>query len=161
MAIKSKYPIKISIDDKPFSIVACQMMTASQKDELSEVTDKHSESFEKRDSLQLEITSYKEEFEINKHILSHGKVTQIVAVMFEQKTLNQDIFRLEKEMRELDKNIVSLNKAMEEIYERRFDLSVSGADKDALKKEMQTIGLSYQAIISEINGQVKEAKEKK
>ncbi len=161
MAIKTKYSITIEIDDKPFSIVVSNKLTSIQQDELDEVTQKHQQSFEKRDSLGAELNEAIEEFEINKHILADADVIEKVKVVFEQKSLNKKIFRLKKEISELEKNITSVSKAMEELFAKRYELGVNGADKVSLKKEIVDAGIGFGVIFSEIADEINKAKEKK
>jgi len=159
--IRTKFPITIEIDDKPFSIVVAEKMSQAQQSELDEVTDKYKSDYEKKDTLQASLSEAIEEFEINKHILADGKVIDRVIVMFEQKALNKTIFNLKKEITELDRNIVGLNKAIAELFEKRYDLSVSGTDAAILKKEISDLGIGFQAIFNELGILIKEAKEKK
>ena len=161
MAIKTKYPVTIEIDDKSFSVSVSQQVTSSQESELKEVFTQNRENFEKIDSLQNPLNELLEEFDINKLILKHGTVVEKVSVMFEQKSLNKKIFQLQKEIAELDRDSLSLSKAMEKLYEKRFDLLVSGADKLKLKEEANSIGLSYQALFNEFAKEIQEVEEKK
>ncbi|WP_455756474.1 hypothetical protein [Sulfurimonas sp.] len=159
--IKTRYPIKIEIDDKSFEIVVPALMTSTQKDEISAVRDKHLNDYEKRDAVQLELNEANETFEINKHILDHGKIVEKAKTMFEQKTLNKKIFELKRELAQIDKTIPDLSKLTEELCEKRFEVAVTGSDKSALKEYLAETGVSYQLLFSEFNEKVEEAKEKK
>ena len=92
MAIKTRFPITIEIDDKSFSVTVSQQVTSSQESELEELFSKNRENFEKRDDLQNSLNEVSEEFEINKLILENGSITQKIAVMFEQKSLSKKKF---------------------------------------------------------------------
>ena len=159
--IQTKFPITVEIDDKSFSVDVSEKMSSTQQEELQAITDKHQSNFEQKDSLRAELLEAQEEFEINKHILSDGKVVDRLKVMFEQKSLNKKIFNLKKDIADSSKDSIGLDKAIEELFEKRFDLSVRGADAAALKKEISELNIGFQTIFQEFSELIKEAKEKK
>lgn len=160
MAIKTKYDIPFDIDENSFSVVVSEP-NKSQKQELKVLVDKSKDHYTKRDSLQTELSEAQEEFEINKHILADGKVLEKASVWLEQKALNKQIFKLRKEIDSIDKGLISVNEALEEIYKKRFELLISGADKVSFKKEIEEKGIEYRTIFESIASLIKAAKEKK
>ena len=161
MAIQTKYPLKIEIDDKSFSVVLAGVISASLLGDLKEIQEKNSVSLSRRASLTQELDEAEEMYEINKHILAHGKVVEKVGVMFEQKALNKEIKRLKKKMIEVNKELVDFPAQAEALYKKRFETDVSGADKESLRKEIETLKISYQVVFNEFDTQMREAQEKK
>ncbi len=161
MAIITKHNINISINEKSFSIIVQEQMTTIQKDEFEKSKDEFSEKFKDRDALQSKLSVKEEDFEINKHILAHGKVFNIVKVMFEQKSLNREIFDAREKIAKEDKKLNSLSKAMDWLLEKRYDLIVEGEGKESLKQEITSLNISYETLFNEIAKEVSKSLEKK
>lgn len=158
--IKTRHEIVLVIDESKFSIVASEP-TKAQREELEAIAKGRMEEFENRTRIQTQLNEAKEEFAINKEILAHGGVIEKVKVMFEQKALNKQIFSLQKELADATKDASALSKMTEEVYAKRFDMQISGADKTALKKEIEDKNIGYQTIFEAIGTLVVESKEKK
>jgi len=161
MAIRTKFNVSIEIDEKQFKVSVLDKISSKKQAEIKETSEKHKDSFLKRDALQSELNTATQEFEINKYILEDSKFVGKIKVALEQKSLNRDISKLNQEIKDVDENITSLQDAMEEIFEKRYDIAVSGADKAALKKEVVELGISYQVLSEEFEKLIKAEKEKK
>ena len=161
MAIKTKFPICIEIDDNNFNIVVSDYLSKEQKEQLESVKEKYDENFHKQSNLQEMLEQKSEEFAINKHILECGDIVEKVGVMFEQKKLNKEIFQLKKEIEQLQSTSKTLNEALEEIYAARYEIMVSGDDKSKLKKEIEQLNISYSRLFEEFGEKMKEALKKK
>ena len=158
--LKSKYDLPIEVDGIEYNITVTNANKA-QTQELEEVVEKNRGLYTQRDSIQAELTESEEEFEINKHILAHGTVFNKVEVMFEQKALNKKIFKLKKELALLDKDLISINEALENVFKKRFELLVMGEDKATLSKELESKSIPYQMLFESIEKLIKAAAEKK
>ncbi|MCX6076430.1 MAG: hypothetical protein NTW78_06015 [Campylobacterales bacterium] len=160
MAISTKYPVEIEIDETKYSVTVSEA-TKAQTNEIDVVSQGYKEELNKRAPIQEQLNEAREDFAINKEILAHGSVVEKVKVMFEQKALNKEIFRLERELEVIDKSSTNFGEMLEDIFSKRFDLQVSGADKASLKKEIENKSIGYKNIFNEIGELVTKSKEKK
>lgn len=160
MGILTKYPIEIEVDETPFNIVVSEP-NKQQKEELKEIIAKSRQLYSKRDAIKISLSEKEEEFEINKHILKDGKKSQRVEVMLEQKKLIKYIFKEKSELIECDNGIVSVDKTIENIFSKRYDILISGQDKESLKDEIDKKAIPYQVFFDSIAELIVKAKEKK
>lgn len=158
--IKSKYDLPVEVDGVTYPIIVCNA-NKEQKDELDAVVDKNRGLFAKQDEIQADLTESEEEFAVNKHILAHGKITDIVSVMFEQKTLNKKIFKLRKELEETKKDLISVGEAIENIFKVRYKLLVYGESKATLAKELDKKSIPYRTLFDSIEKLIENEHEKK
>ncbi|NOQ31517.1 MAG: hypothetical protein GQ570_10370 [Helicobacteraceae bacterium] len=158
--IKTRYPIALEIDDQPFSIVVNEPTKAQQK-KIGDIFDKSALEHSKRDSLQSELNETQNEFDINKQILSEDDVNDRHSILLEQKAHNKRIPQILKDITELDKTLTNMSETLNEAFAKRFDLLVSGNDKAALKKEIETKNINYQVLFNAISELVKKEKVKK
>jgi hypothetical protein len=158
--IQTKYNVTLDIDSKLFVVVVSEP-TKAQKQEIANISEKHSEKLTHRDSLQAELNEAQEEFDINKQILEFGTVVEKSKVWLPQKGLNKQIHKLKKELNEIDKGLIDVNKMIEEMLAKRFEMVVSGADKISLQKEIEAKDIEYRIIFNAMAELIKEEKEKK
>lgn len=158
--IKTIFVLALCIDEKSFEFTANEP-TKEQVAQMSATIKKSQEGYEGRDALLEDLQELQEEYVINKQILELGTIGEKISTMFEQKKLNKKIFAIKKEIAELDKNLVSFNDVIEEMYAKRFELLISGMHKAELKKELEDKNIKYGIFFDAVSHLIKEAKEKK
>lgn len=158
--IKTKYDVAIMIDEREFNVVLCEPKK-QDKEELKALSESRLESFKMRDALSAKIAEKTEEYELNKQLLKEVGLVDKAKLLWEQKELNRELHTLRKEISDLDAGSASIDEALESLFKKRFDLLVSGADKEALKSVVETHGVAYKELFLELGKLVAEAKEKK
>jgi hypothetical protein len=162
--IKTKYDVAIMIDEREFNVVLSEP-NKQDKEELKAISESRLESFKMRDALSAKLTEKTEEYELNKQLIKDVGFEVNLGVkaklLWEQKELNRELHTLRKEISDLDAGSASIDEALESLFKKRFDLLVSGADKESLKSVVETHGIAYKELFIELGKLVVEAKEKK
>jgi hypothetical protein len=158
--IKTSYDLEINIDSEKFKITLSEP-TAAQKKEMKSLGDEKIAVYEKRNSLTNSLLEKKEEFELNKLLIKESGILDKVKLLLEQKSLNSEIYSLKREIQVCDKDVSSMDEALDIMLERRFDLLVGGEDKTTLKGVIKTKGVDYRTLFDAFAVQVKESREKK
>jgi mevalonate kinase len=158
--IKTTYKVAIEIDEKTFNIVVREPKK-QDKDELQALSVSHTELFEERNDLSANLTKLSEEYEINKQLTKESDLIDKAKLLWEQKKLNKEIYDLQAKIKEHDKSASSSSETLETLFEKRFDLLVSGTDKEPLRQALDAGGVSYRDLFVEIGNLVIKAKEKK
>ncbi|MGE4510643.1 MAG: hypothetical protein AB7D43_06050 [Sulfurimonadaceae bacterium] len=158
--IKTKYDVAIMIDEREFNVVLSEPKK-QDKEELKALSESRLESFKMRDALSAKLAEKTEEYELNKQLLKESGIVDKAKLLWEQKELNRELHTLRKEINDLDAGSASIDEALESLFKKRFDLLVSGADKEALKSVVETHGVAYKELFVELGKLVAGAQEKK
>lgn len=158
--IKTKYDVTIAIDEREFNVVLSEPKK-QDKEELKALSESRLETFKMRDALSAKLAEKTEEYELNKQLLKEVGLVDKAKLLWEQKELNRELHTLRKEINDLDAGSASIDEALESLFKKRFDLLVSGADKEALKSVVETHGVAYRELFVELGKLVAEVQEKK
>jgi len=158
--IKTKYDVTIAIDEREFNVVLSEPKK-QDKEELKALSESRLETFKLRDALSAKLAEKTEEYELNKQLLKEVGLVDKAKLLWEQKELNRELHTLRKELGDLDAGSASIDEALESLFKKRFDLLVSGADKEALKSVVETHGVAYRELFVELGKLVAEEREKK
>jgi len=158
--IKTKYDVTIAIDEREFNVVLSEPKK-EDKEALKALSESRFESFKMRDALSAKISEKTEEYELNKQLLKEVGLVDKAKLLWEQKELNRELHTLRKELSDLDTQSTSIDEELEEIFKKRFDLIVSGTDKETLKNMVEIHGVAYRDLFTELGKLVAKAQEKK
>lgn len=161
MDIRTNYLITITVDDLPYKLT---VRDANKKDEaeIDQWREKSTKNFAKRDEILSELTEKRDTYKFNNIILTDEKYEgSVSALCIEQKKLNEDIHKLNRDLIQEEKKIEPLNDILESLMKKRFDLLVSGDEKDAFKNIIEENGISYTFIAEVMGKKIQEEKEKK
>ena len=106
------------------------------------------------DEKRLELKEALEYKKLNEEILKDVDLKNRSSILLEQKELVKNIFILEKELE-------SINDAIEDYSKKQFELTVTGESKVELVKAIENAGISYSVINNYIVNALQEAIEKK
>lgn len=156
MAIKLYHPIIVDIEGKCFSVEVRELLDADIV-ALEELTRADISSAEARQELNRELMDIHELIAINAGLI------ECESDFVKKGSLYSERLSLVKKRMELEKKLpVRIETTdLSHIYKKRFDLTVRGRDKDALEKEIKTLGIGYKVVMDDITEGLKEAKEKK
>ncbi|WP_169941899.1 hypothetical protein [Campylobacter sp. RM15925] len=104
-----------------------------------------------------EISTLEEKKQIKKDIASSLKGEAKASAMQEVLELIDQIEEKKKELKEAEKQRVSVD----DTAKRRFDLCLSGEEFEAFKAEIEDKGLSYTAVMSAVDGAIEKERAKK
>ncbi len=158
--IKTQYEITIEIDEDKFGITLREP-NAAQREELTSLSQENIAAYEKKTALIASLREKETEFELNKEIISCSSLLEKLPLLLEQKRTMTEINSLKKEIETVDKSLKNANGILETLYEKRFDLLVSGGDKFRLKEVIKEKGVSYITLFEHFAQLAAEAKEKK
>ncbi|HAC70120.1 MAG TPA: hypothetical protein DCF41_00195 [Arcobacter skirrowii] len=158
--LKTKHDLQIVIDDKPYNITY-KAMNKHIMAELDEHRNTSSLKYQCVDSKRLELKEALEYKKLNEEILKDVDLKNRSSILLEQKELVKNIFILEKEIKEFEKELESINDAIEDYSKKQFELTVTGEGKVELVKAIENAGISYSVINSYIVNALQEAIEKK
>ena len=158
--LKTKHDLQIVIDDKPYNITY-KAMNKHIMAELDEYRNTSSLKYQCVDSKRLELKEALEYKKLNEEILKDVDLKNRSSILLEQKELVKNIFILEKEIKEFEKELESINDAIEDYSKKQFELTVTGEGKIELEKAIENAGISYSVINNYIVNALQEAIEKK
>ncbi|MDX4061723.1 hypothetical protein Q6A90_05015 [Aliarcobacter skirrowii] len=158
--LKTKHDLQIVIDDKPYNITY-KAMNKHIMAELDEYRNTSSLKYQNVDEKRLELKEALEYKKLNEEILKDVDLKNRSSILLEQKELVKNIFILEKEIKEFEKELESINDAIEDYSKKQFELTVTGEGKVELVKAIENAGISYSVINNYIVNALQEAIEKK
>ncbi|OCL99518.1 hypothetical protein AAX29_00559 [Aliarcobacter thereius] len=158
--LKTKHDLKIVIDDKSYNITY-KAMNKHIMAELDDYRETSSLKYQNVDAKRLELKEALEYKKLNEEILKDVELKNRSSILLEQKELIKNIFILEKEIKELEKDLENINDAVEEYSKKQFELTITGEAKVELEKSIQSAGISYTVINSYILNALQESIEKK
>ncbi|MDR1008011.1 MAG: hypothetical protein LBL65_05555 [Campylobacteraceae bacterium] len=166
--ITTKYKVTIEINDKTY-VVNVKDPSGSEKIKLEkEAEDKLAplkqrvEEEKKKAEIDAEIEELANALEINKELIKESKITDKLSLLLENKSLNKRIAELKKEkagIKEIDIRLAS--DTLEKLNRYKFDLLISGDDKEALKTACESEGVSFTTLWEEISKEANKEYEKK
>lgn len=168
MAIKTKFDLEVEINDKLYKVDMLDKVPEKNRKELKAIAEKSEDVVSKRNSLLEELTEKTQEFEINQNILEAVKKEEAptkdvntLEINIEQKALLKNISKLKKEVEDLNGQYEENQKTSEEVLKKRYDLTVSGADKAKLKKEIEFLEVPFGVLFAELATLIADKKKKK
>lgn len=158
--ILTVYALVVPINDKSFSITISEP-NEKQSSQLTAMIKEHSTANDKRSDLQQKLRTVMEEFDLNKTILEHAEGEEKLTLSLEQKALNREIPQLMTDIDALSGDLEKSTIAYKEMYEKKFELLISGKDKALLKKELKDMRIDYATLFESIGILAKKAKDTK
>lgn len=158
--IRTEYKVELEIDGKSFSIVAINP-SQEQSSGLEEETKGHNLLIDKRDEQSNELSYLQKAFALNDKILSDETTAGVPLLLVEQKELNSKIFELQKDIKVNAKDMKKSSKSLNEVYKKRFGMTVSGEDKAALQAEIEKKEITYFAVTMSIAELIRKSLKKK
>lgn len=164
--LKTKHEIEVEIDSISYKLTFKPINIHIQK-KLDDNRKTNKEQYEAVDAKRLELKEIKDLKTVNDDLLStFGEVGGITlehktALLMENKEWVTKVISLEKEIKELDKNLKDINDSIEDYYKKMFEECVSGEDRVKFQKDVDEAGISYSVINIYLNEAVRAAQEKK
>lgn len=164
--LKTKHDIEMQIDDIFFK-VTFKPVNKHIQEKLNRTRELNKEQYETIDAKRFELKEFKDFKSVNDEILStfgtDGGIDskEKTAILLENKDYIKKISSLEKEIRELDKDLEDVNILIEDYYKQMFEECIFGEDKVKFQKAIDDAGLSYSLVNIHINESVRAAQEKK
>lgn len=158
--LKTKHDVVIEIDELSFNITVKSVNKLIQE-KLDKTRKDGVARYEAVDSKRIKLKEINELKDINELILKSNDVEDKSKIYLEQKEYITEAFKLEKEIKELEKDLTSVNEILEDYYKQMFEECISGINKVALENCIKEKGISYSVLYIYINEAVKVAIEKK
>lgn len=168
--LKTKHDIDMELDGTPYKLIF-KPVNKHIQEKLNSARDANKKQYEESDSKRFELQGYLNLKALNDELLAtftvdenvKGGITleQKTATLLENKGLVEKISTLEKEIKELDKDLEDVNIVVESYYKQKFEECVSGEDKVKFQKAIDDAGLSYSLVDIYLNEAVRAAQEKK
>lgn len=154
-----KTKIALVYGDKTFNVDVNEL-TKEQKKAIFSKMEIEQGKISKYHALKTEFTSLVDMHETNRALLendSNMPVIERVKMLWEQKNLLTEIRTLRPKVEESGKEPLHF----EEIAKERFDLMITGEDKESLMKAVEADKSLYETVVNTILETVKKEKEKK
>jgi len=158
--LRTKHELSLVIDDVEYKFTY-KSVNKKMQQQLDNLRKENISKFEIIDEKRAELNQLKELKALNDEITKDISLIERTKKLLEQKDLVKKIYALEKELKALEDNTISIDEAIEEIYKRYFDLCVVGDGKVVLEKAIEDLGISYTLINKYIDVALKKAIEKK
>lgn len=168
--LKTKHDIEIELDEVPYKLTF-RPVNKQVQEKLNAGRDASKEQYEIIDSKRFELQEYKNLKALNDELLTTFNpddkksggidLEARIKLLLENKDYVKKISSLEKDIRELDKDLQDINIIVEDYYKQMFDECISGDDKIKFQKAIDDAGLSYSIVHIYINESVRVAQEKK
>jgi hypothetical protein len=167
--IRTKYDITVQINEQEFRICV-RDPNSKEKQLLEKLAREKTAIFEddiakekELNAIKIEIEEIKTLLETNKQLLKEGGITDKIKTLVENKSLAKKLTELEKKRLQNSVNLNSLkiSEAFEAVARERYEMLVSGADKNSLRAACEEQGVSLQQLWREIGDEVQKALEKK
>jgi hypothetical protein len=158
--LKTKHDVVIEIDDLSFNITVRSVNKLIQE-KLDKTRKDGASRYEAVDSKRIRLKEINELKDINDLILKSDDTQGKSKIYLEQKQYISEAFKLEKEIKDLEKDLTSVNEMLEDYYKQMFEECISGTNKVALENCIKDNGISYSVLYIYINEAVKVAIEKK
>ena len=153
-------PVSITIDDVDFNVTARD----PSKKELEAINAPLAGFFEEEEiykEVVYELEMLKREFTLNKQMSAESSATDKMSLFVENKKLNREIFTKNKERDTLRKGLDKHDKEFAKAHEKRFDLVISGDDKEKLRDKIINSSISFNELFEYIAKTVAAEREKK
>ncbi|PZP12164.1 MAG: hypothetical protein DI602_10110 [Aliarcobacter butzleri] len=164
--LKTKHDIEVELDDVSYKLVFKPINKHTQE-KLDKTKNESKEQYETVDSKKVELKEYKDLKSVNDDLLKTfgavGGITleQKTSILIENKEYVIKISSLEKQIRNIEKDLTDVNVAVENYYKQFFEESIEGTDKVKFQKAIDDAGISYAVINVYIIEALKESQEKK
>lgn len=164
--LRTKFDITIEVDDEPYDLVF-KPVNKIIKEKLDLDLNATKAQYEDIDSKRVELKEILELKSVNDDLLkTHGedggiKTEHRTAILLENKDYVTRISLLEKDIANLDKQVLDVNSAVEVHFKKMFEECVSGKDKLKLQKIIDENGIAYSVVNVYLNRAVREIQEKK
>ncbi|MBP3223963.1 MAG: hypothetical protein J6M14_01505 [Campylobacter sp.] len=165
--IKTKYDIKINIDDREFDIVVREPNKAEKKEldlksaKAREILSVIEAKAKKENELLSEANAIKSEIEINRAIIANADIKDRLALLWENKKLNKRARECEREIANLgssEESVREFEAVLEESFEFKSKLLIEGAE---FLSAVGEFGISHKKIWEILSSHVAKAQEKK
>ena len=141
------------------------------KEKLDSLLEKNKKEFEESDSKRFKLKEYLDLKRVNDELLAtyttdedlKGGITleQRTALLLENKEYIKSINSLEKEIKNLDKDLKDVNVSVENYYKEMLESCITGEDKIKFFKAVDDAGISYTLVNAYVTEAVRAAQEKK
>jgi hypothetical protein len=166
--IQTKYKTSIEINDKTYVVTVKDPSTA-EKIKLEKAAEEklaplkeNVEEERKKAVIDTQIEEIAYTLEINKEMILESKIADKLSLLLENKSLNKRLSELKKERANIkDVDIKAINDTVEALNKNKFDLLITGEDKQALKNACEDEGVSFTTLWDEIRKEVLKEQEKK
>ncbi len=168
--LRTSFEIDLELDKVIYKLTF-NLVNKKIKEELDSLLNENKKEFKESDEKRFALKEYKDLKRVNDDLLEtyttdenlKGGITleQKTALLIENKENIQQINSLEKEIKELDKDLQDVNNSVENYYKKMLESCVSGDDKVKFFKAVEETGISYTLVNVHINAAVSEVQEKK
>lgn len=154
--MKTRYPFELKIDDKTYALEFVEINKSSAK-ELAKEIKKFSDEIEKIEIIRDEIEHTKATIEINKELANSLIGSEKIEILKENKELLKILENKNKALKAAEAKEISID----ELAKKRFGFCITGESANKLKIDLDSLGISYSAVMSAIDEEVARSKEKK
>ena len=164
--LRTKHEIEVELDSTPYKLTF-KPVNKHILEKLDSVKNTNKEQYETSDAKRLELKETRDLKIVNDELLStfgsDGGIALSVktSLLLENKAWVKQISSLEKEIKELDKDLQDVNIAVEDYYKQMFNECVSGEDRVKFQKAIDDAGISYSVVNIYLSEAVRTAQEKK
>jgi len=166
--LRTKYNITLEIDDEQFFIEVKEpsktekIKLEKHLEDKTSIFKKQIENEKEAETLTIEIEEAEELLNTNKELSRESGIIDKLSLLLENKKLTSKISELKKRRSSIEKiDIKAMNTAFEEVAKEKYEILVSGNDKEKLKEYMKNNGVSYSLLWEEMQKEVLKAHEKK
>lgn len=166
--IKTRFDVSVGIDETIFNVTVREL-TPSEKKTLENIGAEQKKILTDQSAKEKEIEANKidleeaqHSLEVNREMLALVPLTEKLKIFIDMKNNGLTIAKLKKDRLKLERaDFTEANAIYERIYKEKFEFSIFGKDKEALKDAITQNNISYQIIWDEIDKEIEEQKKKK
>ncbi|MBN2895053.1 MAG: hypothetical protein JXK05_04055 [Campylobacterales bacterium] len=156
MALLTRQDVKIEVDDKTFALVVSEL-GAKQSEEIQSMANAWMEAQRRRGALVAKMKFASNEYDANAIIMQSLSLKEKVPMALEQKRLNSEVRGWSEELERIDASMPDL----EAMSRRRLELMVEESEqRTELERLIETSGLTYTKVATEISKRLAQEKEK-
>ena len=158
--IVTKHKIALVIDDTTYHVVVADA-TKSQEKELKEYAKSYDTALETFTKANSSYMTLADEYKLNKVLLEEPTLIERITIALEQKQLIKKINTAKEAIIDAGEVLNNPSVSLAQIFEKKYDLLITGADAAALKKVVLEKNVGFEKLFAEVNQVVEQVKQKK